>query len=126
MRILSESKDSAAQAGYLSAAHQYQPLLAGASYSRLGGSASTVKMNAFNLNDRRAARCNHQDAFTWHEEQPLLAFARHPRARGGIDEADSSVMALRHKEFDVRGVQFHPESVLTEHGKQLMQNWLGQ
>ena len=42
-----------------------------------------------------------------------------------IDEADNSVMALRHKQFDVRGVQFHPESVLTEHGKQLMQNWLG-
>ena len=41
-----------------------------------------------------------------------------------IDEADKSVMALRHKQFDVRGVQFHPESVLTEHGKQLMQNWL--
>jgi anthranilate synthase component 2 len=41
-----------------------------------------------------------------------------------IDEADNSLMALRHKEFDVRGVQFHPESILTEYGKQLMQNWL--
>ncbi|HEY5326475.1 MAG TPA: aminodeoxychorismate/anthranilate synthase component II [Mucilaginibacter sp.] len=41
-----------------------------------------------------------------------------------IDEEDSSVMALRHKYFDVRGVQFHPESVLTEYGKELMQNWL--
>jgi anthranilate synthase component 2 len=42
-----------------------------------------------------------------------------------IDESDNSVMALRHKEYDVRGVQFHPESVLTEHGKKMMQNWLG-
>ena len=41
-----------------------------------------------------------------------------------IDEQDNSVMALRHKHYDVRGVQFHPESVLTEHGRQLMQNWL--
>ncbi|AMR30777.1 anthranilate synthase component II [Mucilaginibacter sp. PAMC 26640] len=41
-----------------------------------------------------------------------------------IDEQDNSVMALRHKHYDVRGVQFHPESVLTEYGKEMMQNWL--
>jgi anthranilate synthase component 2 len=41
-----------------------------------------------------------------------------------IDEQDNSIMALRHKEYDVRGVQFHPESVLTEYGRALMQNWL--
>ena len=41
-----------------------------------------------------------------------------------IDEKDSSLMALRHKHYDVRGVQFHPESVLTEYGKQMLQNWL--
>ncbi|MDB5114781.1 MAG: aminodeoxychorismate/anthranilate synthase component [Mucilaginibacter sp.] len=41
-----------------------------------------------------------------------------------IDEVDNSAMALRHKHFDVRGVQFHPESILTEFGKEMMQNWL--
>jgi anthranilate synthase component 2 len=41
-----------------------------------------------------------------------------------IDETDNSAMALRHKEYDVRGVQFHPESILTEFGKEMMRNWL--
>jgi anthranilate synthase component 2 len=41
-----------------------------------------------------------------------------------IDEKDDSIMALRHKTLDVRGVQFHPESVLTEYGKEMMGNWL--
>jgi anthranilate synthase component 2 len=39
-------------------------------------------------------------------------------------DADAEIMALRHKAFDVRGVQFHPESVLTEYGKEMMKNWL--
>ncbi len=42
-----------------------------------------------------------------------------------IDEEDNFIMALRHKEYDVRGVQFHPESILTEFGKEMMANWIG-
>jgi len=34
------------------------------------------------------------------------------------------IMAFSHKQFDVRGVQFHPESYMTEHGKLIINNWL--
>ena len=34
------------------------------------------------------------------------------------------VMALYHKELNIRGVQFHPESIMTEHGKIMLKNWL--
>ena len=37
---------------------------------------------------------------------------------------DQQIMAVRHNKFDVRGVQFHPESILTENGVRIMQNWL--
>ena len=37
---------------------------------------------------------------------------------------DGLVMAIAHQKFDVRGVQFHPESIMTEHGKKIMENWL--
>ena len=37
---------------------------------------------------------------------------------------EGEVMGLRHRTLDVEGVQFHPESVLTTHGKRLLGNWL--
>ena len=39
-------------------------------------------------------------------------------------EIDGQIMALRHKTLNVRGIQFHPESVLTPDGKKMIQNWL--
>ncbi|ORU94435.1 MAG: anthranilate synthase component 2 [Cycloclasticus sp. symbiont of Bathymodiolus heckerae] len=41
-------------------------------------------------------------------------------ADGELDE----IMGLKHRELDIEGVQFHPESILTEHGHDLLQNFL--
>ena len=37
---------------------------------------------------------------------------------------EGQIMALRHKHLNIRGIQFHPESVLTPDGKKMIQNWL--
>ena len=39
-------------------------------------------------------------------------------------DQNGQVMAFKHKMYNLRGVQFHPESILTEHGKDLLKNWL--
>jgi len=39
-------------------------------------------------------------------------------------DANGQVMSLRHKIYDVKGVQYHPESVLTPDGKQILKNWI--
>jgi len=37
---------------------------------------------------------------------------------------NGEIMSLKHKRFDVRAVQYHPESILTPHGKQILKNWV--
>lgn len=37
---------------------------------------------------------------------------------------EGQIMALRHREYDIRGIQFHPESVLTPDGARIIKNWL--
>jgi anthranilate synthase/aminodeoxychorismate synthase-like glutamine amidotransferase len=39
---------------------------------------------------------------------------------------DGIIMAIRHKNFPVEGIQFHPESILTEYGSKIIANWLKQ
>jgi anthranilate synthase component 2 len=39
---------------------------------------------------------------------------------------DGEIMGVRHKQFQIEGVQFHPESILSEHGHALLQNFLNQ
>ena len=50
----------------------------------------------------------------------VTAWTRH--ADGSVDE----IMGLRHKAYPISGVQFHPESILTEHGHALLKNFLDQ
>lgn len=39
-------------------------------------------------------------------------------------DENGQVMSLRHRAYDVKGVQYHPESVLTPYGKQILKNWV--
>lgn len=40
------------------------------------------------------------------------------------EDSLGNIMALRHTEYNVRGIQFHPESILTEYGDKIISNWL--
>jgi len=53
------------------------------------------------------------DRVEWPEELEISA-----------ESPDGLVMALRHRSLPIEGVQFHPESILTQHGKQLLSNFL--
>lgn len=52
-----------------------------------------------------------------HQDLPACLLAT------SLDE-EGHIMSLRHKEFDLRAVQFHPESILTPSGKKIIQNWV--
>jgi len=41
------------------------------------------------------------------------------------ESEDGEIMGVRHRQFPIQGVQFHPESILTEHGHALLKNFLG-
>jgi len=39
-------------------------------------------------------------------------------------DEDGNIMAMKHKTYNVKGVQFHPESILSEYGEQIIRNWI--
>jgi anthranilate synthase component 2 len=41
-----------------------------------------------------------------------------------VDADEDRIMAIRHRQYNVRGVQFHPESALTPQGKRIIENWI--
>lgn len=47
-----------------------------------------------------------------------------PELEVTAENDEGYIMAVRHRDYDVRGVQFHPESVLTEYGGRIILNWL--
>ncbi|MCE1160190.1 MAG: aminodeoxychorismate/anthranilate synthase component II, partial [Burkholderiales bacterium] len=50
----------------------------------------------------------------------------HITAWAGGNEQTSEIMGVRHNTFNIEGVQFHPESIMSEHGHAMLQNFLNQ
>ena len=47
-----------------------------------------------------------------------------PCLEATAESDEGLIMAMRHKDYDIRGVQFHPESVLTPDGRRMLDNWV--
>lgn len=86
----------------------------------LHGVASSISINELDYlfeNVPQLFRVGHYHSWVVNTNMPKELIATATDAKGNI-------MAIKHHQFDVRGVQFHPESVLTEHGKIILHNWI--
>ena len=83
------------------------------------GYQSQIKVTSDNSLFKKNRKFNVGRYHSWVVEEPIpdcleiLAY-----------DENKQIMALKHKNYDIRGVQFHPESILTEEGKALLNNWL--
>ncbi len=108
----------------------------------LGHQAIAVAMGGKLVNMDKVHHASTSDVLL--DEDPGRLFADLPRSFSvgryhswTVDEAhlpsclrvtardeEGGIMALEHREFAITGVQFHPESILTEHGENMVKNWL--
>ena len=60
-----------------------------------------------------------------HYHSWVVSKEKFPECLEITSENDEGIItSFKHKEFDVKGIQFHPESILTEHGLRIIKNWL--
>ena len=60
-----------------------------------------------------------------HYHSWVVSKEKFPKCLEITSENDEGIItSFKHKEFDVKGIQFHPESILTEHGLKIIKNWL--
>jgi anthranilate synthase component I len=105
-------------------------------HQAIGQAFGGVVVRAREIVHGRASRVAHQGEGVFEGlPSPLLAGRYHSLA---LDAArlppslavtaaadDGEIMAVRHRELEVEGVQFHPESILTQHGMTMLGSWLG-
>ncbi len=89
------------------------------------GRASVVQFSAENENDKNLfAGLPPQIQVARYHSWVVSKQSFPPELRITAMDEEGIIMALQHKTFHVTGVQFHPESVLTPHGLQIMKNWM--
>jgi anthranilate synthase component II len=87
----------------------------------LHGVASTINILEENYLFEKCPKTFHIGHYhSWVVEENTLANDLEILAK----DEKGNIMSIGHKTYDVRGVQFHPESVLTENGMQIITNWI--